>query len=177
MEAFKANERTYYNPVTKVKERRLLGYFSIFALSLVLSLVNQNSQEIGSSLISVMGVLLGFGFNIQFFLADTNKLNIEYSSYLEDKEDARVLNELSDEIYDNVVYLNYLALTSLILALFISIQPPEFLKFENDVLRTFYFKGGQFLLIFATGNFLLTLFRVLMRSSLFFAERKRLLPS
>ena len=174
VEAFRANASTFYDLPTGRKHSLWLRYLCIFGFGAVLQWCGfRPSPDSLDALITVLGVLLGFGYSVQFYLAGTSLPEIARDDYLEDVGDKRLLSRTSSEVYDNVVYLNYAILMGLLPPFSLTVTMPEFLLEPAWIKDVMVNVGGAATWVLALEVFA-TFYRVLARSSFFFSERRRL---
>lgn len=173
--AFAANAKTFYDARTGVRYSLIPRYALILTLAIVAVWSNLVlSKETLSALITLLGLLLGFGYSVQFYIAGSLVPNQRLSDSIETVADKRVLTKLSDEIYSNVAYLNLVIFAALIPPLSLMIPVPKAVsEFSGDpawILR----KAGQTALWILSLEAATTFYRVLIRSSRYFRERRAL---
>lgn len=174
-EAFRANSRTFYNLATGDPINLNLRYSLIVGFGVILPVLGiVFPRDALSPLLSVLGVLLGFGYSVQFYIAGTSVPQIREDEYLEDAGDKRILIRLASEVYDNVVYLNFAILACLIAIFGILIPAPSLIVNLGSTIVNIVQMGGQFLSWIMLLEVVSTFYRVLVRSSFFFSERRRL---
>lgn len=109
---------TYYegDPANRVGRAKTLVVFGV--LSLVVGfLVGTASSDFLAGALSAQAILVGFSFNVLFYLV-ANRLTAPASfSGLEHELRFERLSTLSDEVFDNVTYFNLVAIGSAIAAL------------------------------------------------------------
>ena len=109
---------TYYegDPANRVGRAKTLSVFAIFSL-IAGFLVGTASSDFLTGALSAEAILVGFSFNVLFYLV-ANRLTAPASfSGLEHELRFERLSTLSDEVFDNVTYFNLVAICSAVAAL------------------------------------------------------------
>lgn len=109
---------THYSYDNHAQSRRVwpLMVFSTFAIGSGF-LVGQASNEFLGGALSAQAILVGFSFNVLFYLV-ANRLSKPHTFVgMEHELRFERLSKLSDEIFDNVTYFNFVAIFSAIVAL------------------------------------------------------------
>lgn len=109
---------TYYNFATG-KPVTVWWKLSFIAVISILLASNNfvGSSEFLSSTIAVNAILVGFSFNVLFFLLSNKKIVVSDEASLEGQLRADRLNRLSQELFYNVTYFSVVSFLCLFLAL------------------------------------------------------------
>lgn len=109
---------TYYNYDTnnRVGRSKTIAVFATFAVFFGV-VVGESSSDFLAGALSAEAILVGFSFNVLFYLV-ANRLTkpATYASLEHELRFAR-LSKLSDEVFDNVTYFNLVAIGSAVAAL------------------------------------------------------------
>lgn len=113
----KANAETFYNYRTNKKQFPVVRYVIIILVSLIASvLFGKVHDDLYTGLIAVQSILVGFAFNVLFYLA-ANPISIKNDGVeLESKAKALKLNKLGNEVFYNISYFNVVSIFSISLA-------------------------------------------------------------
>lgn len=119
IEIVKKNRATFYNYSTGDKSNILLSYFlKSFIAVCFASLFIIPSNNFLNATLTISAILLGFSFNVLFYLLSSNKLFIdEEDDSIEIKLKKEKVNKLSDELFYNVSYFNIITLLVIVTAL------------------------------------------------------------
>lgn len=107
-EIIRHNRATYYNFSTGRSTSLLLPYATKFLLAFLMAYLFANIQkDFLNVVITIYAILIGFSFNILFYLLSINKIriNLENDS-LETQIRIEKTNKLADELFYNVSYFN-----------------------------------------------------------------------
>ncbi len=124
-EIVRNNQETYYNFSTGRPYAVWPSVMLKFFFSCLLSLFFTNmSAGFAEATVTVYSILIGFSFNVLFYLLSSNKLKIIPNEvFLENKVKINKLNKLANELFFNVSYFNFISVIVLVLALgFFSIR-------------------------------------------------------
>lgn len=109
---------TYYDYTsnTRVGRGKTLALFGLFAATVGFA-VGQASNDFLAGALSAQAILVGFSFNVLFYLV-ANRLT-KPAAYASIEHELRFerLSKLSDEVFDNVTYFNIVAISSAVAAL------------------------------------------------------------
>lgn len=113
----RANAGTFYNYRTNKKEVPVIRYVLILLVSILAALTfGRVHDDLYTGLIAVQSILVGFAFNVLFYLA-ANPINITSDqSDLESKAKIIKLNKLGNEVFYNISYFNIVSVISIALA-------------------------------------------------------------
>lgn len=90
LEAFNANAATFYDTRTGNQHSLFARYAAMAIGSVAISVCGiKLADGIISDIITVLGVLLGFGFSVQFYIAGTDLPIVQRDEYLEDVADKK----------------------------------------------------------------------------------------
>lgn len=119
IEIVKKNRATFYNYSTGDKSNILLSYFlKSFIAVFFASLFIIPSNNFLNATLTISAILLGFSFNVLFYLLSSNKLFIdEEDDSIEIKLKKEKINKLSNELFYNVSYFNIITLLVILTAL------------------------------------------------------------
>lgn len=186
---FKKNLSTFYNYRTNAKRSAIPYYTSIIIFSIVISIIfRETVLDFHTGVLAVQSILLGFSFNLLFYLSSNGNLKIETGT-IEDETEADRLNLLGKEIFFNISYFNIVSIFSIVLTLIImgiqSFSPVPCLfnaTFWCSTLNSIVQHYGKFVnigILFMSYLFLtesmLTFMRTIQRSSAYFSDRMELL--
>lgn len=191
IEIVKRDNASYYNYRTKVQISRKPIIIAFCIISILLAiLTGVPSNDFLSGALSAQSILVGFSFNVLFYLAANRLVNpLHFKSIEHELRFSRLL-KLSDEIFDNVSYFNVVAVASVFLCLIllltdsesfgVSVQIfgshlPEFLKLNDSIL--YWIENGARVvtsasLLFALMESLLTFVRAVGRVGFYFSLLK-----
>lgn len=185
----KSNAATFYNYRTNQPEALWPRYTAILATSAALSLVfGKFHDELYGGLISVQSILVGFAFNVLFYLSSNPITLPAHRESLEAASKSKKLRKLADEIFYNISYFNLVAIFSIALsclALLVNAysldsptiilgEMPEKLEKVTHIVKKVAPILGQVLvwMTFASaGESLLTFVRIIKRMTYLFKER------
>lgn len=110
--------------------------FSIFALGSGF-LVGQASNDFLAGALSAQAILVGFSFNVLFYLVANRLSRPQSFAAMEHELRFERLSKLSDEIFDNVTYFNFVAIFSAIVALILLLFASDNLGKNLHLVATF----------------------------------------
>lgn len=117
-EIVQKNAATFYNFRTGRRQSLLLRYIAISATALVLCIYfGRLHDDLYTGLIAVQSIIVGFAFNLLFYLSANPIVIPDGSDFLEDESKADKLNALSEELFYNISYFNLASVFSIILSL------------------------------------------------------------
>jgi hypothetical protein len=114
----KKDAATYYDYNSGNPKRRLKTIVSFFILSILAGFsIRVAPTDFLSGALSAQSILVGFSFNVLFYLV-ANRLTAPGAfSSIEHELRFERLSKLSDEVFDNVTYFNVVAIASALLSL------------------------------------------------------------
>ena len=126
IEIFRRDAATYYKYSSDKRVSRKRTIFIFASLSFIISLlVGKASNDFLTGALSAQAILVGFSFNVLFYLV-ANRLTAPASfSGIEHELRFERLSKLSDEVFDNVTYFNLVAILSAIAALALLLAASE----------------------------------------------------
>lgn len=118
VEIIRRDAATYYDYSSQVPVKRTWPLLSFAVLALASGfLVGEASNDFLAGALSAQAILVGFSFNVLFYLV-ANRLSRPASfTGLEHELRFTRLSKLSDEVFDNVTYFNLVAIFSALAAL------------------------------------------------------------
>lgn len=109
---------TYYDYGSSERVNRLKTVLLFATISVFLSaLVGRASNEFLSGALSAQAILVGFSFNVLFYLVANRLTRPVIFDSIEHELRFERLSKLSDEVFDNVTYFNLVAISSALVAL------------------------------------------------------------
>jgi hypothetical protein len=130
------NRATFYNFATGKPDSQLSGYISKGCTCAYLSFVfSQPTNDFLNAIITVYSILVGFSFNILFYLLSSGRLTFLNKGEVSIEDDLMVerLNKLSTELFDNVSYFNLLSVAVLLTALISFLFDAQFSGFTIPI--------------------------------------------
>lgn len=126
------NSTTFYDLYTRKPRSQKPRLFTASVIAFVAALLFSNvSESLLSGFLAVQSILLGFTFNVMFFLLGNREAEAESYKSLEAKLRAERLRELYKELFYNVAYFNLIAVLSIIVAALLLLPNPEIPKFMH----------------------------------------------
>jgi hypothetical protein len=118
----KKHIETFYDYRTSRRKSVLPRYLILVILSLAItSVFNELVADFYANIITVQSILVGFTFNVMFFLTSNNRTTIKSNQKaIEVQQKIDKLNLLSEEIFYNVCYFNLVAIISIIIAIILA---------------------------------------------------------
>jgi hypothetical protein len=198
IQAFKADRATYYRLDSMKKEIResvLKKYASFLLIGIIsaFSLSSENEEAINAS-IAAMSIVLGFAFSVLVFFATQDPLSIRGEVARERRLAKDRANKLADELFDNITYFVYSALSFVVISCILLFLEGEesvgarlvdtvfndssltYIKTiksvvsgTNDILLRFV----KFLMILTLLESVYTFFRTVRRIVFYFEERRK----
>lgn len=158
------------------------------------------TDSVVSSVITVQAILAGFGFSVLFFLVSSEQEDESSTKSIEDSIRKVRLNKLTTELFYNISYYNVVTISSVIVALFLSFNMPDFRvkildpiafyhvlwhgypNFTNIINYTFD-KIVAFIHIFVVVIFyflcidsVYTFYRIIFRVNFYFLQKRKISP-
>lgn len=191
VQIFRNNARTFYNYRTNEVQSRLRHYVTISGTALGLAAIfRAPSNDIYTGFVACQALLVGFSFNLIFYLSANGKLKIPNTDLLEDKAEVGRLNSLGNEIFHNISYFNLVSIFSVILSLillmFSGFKPIPCIGFHKICESIVKYQNLPGLLIWQTllfGAYIFTIestmtfLRMIRRTSAYFEDRATLLDT
>ncbi|WP_419799158.1 MAG: hypothetical protein ACNI26_05675 [Terasakiella sp.] len=113
------NDETFYNFATGEKLSRKKRVIVKISLSIILSFFFFNiGKDLINAVIAIYAILIGFGFNILFYLLTIKKEDHKKdNSSIEHELKVKKINKLTEELFYNVSYFNVIAVALVLLSL------------------------------------------------------------
>lgn len=117
IEIFKGNYSTFYNYRTGKNTSVIPNYCRVVLISVLLSIAfGKPHDDLYTGLISVQSIIVGFAFNVLFYLSSNPIVVPNASDSLEDEAKVEKLRKLGNEVFYNISYFNLVAIFSIILS-------------------------------------------------------------
>lgn len=118
------NAATFYDYASGMHRSLWRRYGSFIAIAgLSAWIFNDKSENLYMSVIAAQSILVGFSFNVMIFLGSNPNVKIAANASLEKKNKIGRLNILSGELFFNLSYFNLVAISSVIVSLFLLASP------------------------------------------------------
>jgi hypothetical protein len=188
---YRLNASTFYNFRTKKRHSLFWRYLALTLISLLAALTyGERSDNVYIGIITAQSILVGFGFNVLFYLSSNEVVNYDETFSIEDASRVRRLRTVSEEVFYNIGYFNIVALASVVLCLIVLVSQSyaplmsEAISkalgttqkrvelwgvFEKTLLRLVLF-----LVYFCVAESLLTFVRTVQRVSFLFESKMKL---
>ena len=175
------NNATFYDFRTEKRRSIAVRISATAMVSACLALVSYSDLDnLLLGLITLQSILVGFSFNVMFYLVNSKFILEETDYSIEKKLTFEKLTRLSKELFHNLAYFNLVATSSLILALML--LAPEPLRFETpaqfsqvaDVYSVIYVAGCfcvRAVLYFTIAESLYTFVRTVGRVNYLFEQK------
>lgn len=185
------NSRTFYNYRTNGSKSLRLHYSVIGCVSVILSAVFRfPSNDIYTGFVACQALLVGFSFNLTFYLSANGRLRIPNSDLIEDKIEVERLNILGREIFYNIGYFNLVSvfsvIASLALLIFSALKPfpcfalknlCDIVSAQQNVVGLVVWHLVLFCAYFLAIESMATFLRMIRRTNAYFEDRALLLES
>ena len=132
----KKNRKTFYN----YRTGKQLSVFPRLLLMCILSVLLayflfKPTDDFLNGILTVQSILVGFSFSVLFFLISNDKYLIKIDDAAEIKIRKERLNVISDELFYNISYFNFIAVMSVIVILLL-LLPAIHIEKDNMVLQS-----------------------------------------
>lgn len=125
---------TFYNfESQKIEGRWFYGTLVIFSSAVAAVIAPDVSANLLAGVLAVQSILLGFAFNVMFFLLGNREISESNFGSIEEQLRSERLSKLYIELFYNVSYFNLIAISSIIIATFLLLPSPEVPIFLKDV--------------------------------------------
>lgn len=184
------NNATFYDFETCKRRSQRPRIVALTALSVALAILCPKvSDNLLAGFLAVQSILLGFTFNVMFFLIGDNKEETTKSQSIEGHLRTERINKLYHELFYNVSYFNLVAVASIIIAaglLLPAMEVPPFLQHVGffhsylhwlsnstvpTVIGTIFHDSLMFVFYWLACEVVFSITRVIGRTSFYF-ERK-----
>jgi hypothetical protein len=132
-EIIRNNNATFYNFDSQKKQSQKSRAIATCFVAIIGALIFPKiSDDLLAGFLAVQSILLGFTFNVMFFLLGNREKNTTPKSSIEGKLRAKRLRDLYHELFYNVSYFNLVAISSIVVALLLLLPTPEIPGFLSN---------------------------------------------
>lgn len=97
-------------------------FFIIILAALTAIFTGLPSNNVTNNVITIQAILVGFGFSVLFFLANSDKLDVKENKSLEEKNRKIKVNKISEELFYNISYYNIISILSVLIAFILGLD-------------------------------------------------------
>lgn len=138
------NDTTFYDYRTGelLPRRKRISFKFLLVVFLVTLFPNIDSDFI-DNVLTIYAILIGFSFNILFFLLSSSKKGEIISHFLEDETKAKKIKKLGKELFHNVSYFNLTSISLILIAITYNLSKGykvEILNYVSEYMPDNYFQ-------------------------------------
>jgi hypothetical protein len=113
-----SNDATFYDYRTGGPlPRRTRVAFKLLLVVALVALFPKVDSDFIDNVLTIYAILIGFSFNILFFLLSVTKKEKITTNFLEDQNKAKKIHKLGKELFHNVSYFNLVSISLILIAI------------------------------------------------------------